>query len=80
MGSSHCGSVETSPTSIHEDTGSIPAAIQWLKDLALLRRRLAAAALIRPLSCEPVNFICHTCGPKKQKKKKEKEEEAYELV
>ena len=33
--SSHCGSMETNPTSIHEDVGVIPGLAQWVKDLAL---------------------------------------------
>ena len=34
--SSHCGSVETNPTSNHEVVGLIPSLAQWVKDLALL--------------------------------------------
>ena len=35
LGSSHCGSVETNPASIHEDAGSIPSFAQCVKGLAL---------------------------------------------
>ena len=33
--SSHHGSVITNPTSIQEDTGSIPGLAQWVKDVVL---------------------------------------------
>ena len=36
LGSSHCGSVETNLTDIHEDAGSLPSLAQRIEDLALL--------------------------------------------
>ena len=34
-GNSHCGSVVMNPTGIHEDTGSIPGLVWWVRDPAL---------------------------------------------
>ena len=33
---SHCGAVETNPTSIHDDVGSVPGLTQWVRDVEFL--------------------------------------------
>ena len=85
-GSSRCGTAETNLTSIHEDAGCF---LTWGlriwhcgehgvgprhgSDLALLRRRLAAVALIGPLAWElPYAAGAALKSTKKKKKKKKK--------
>ena len=75
LGSSHHGSIVMNPTSIHEDVGSIPGLVEWVKDpalqnlaLLLLQHRPAATAQIWPLAWE----LPYATGEAQKKKKKKK--------
>ena len=86
--SSHCGSVETSLTGIHEDMGSIPGLTQWVGCLALRELWYRSQMWLRSHHCcgcgvagscssddstpSLVTYLCHRCGPKKAKQKKKK--------
>ena len=61
----------TNPTSIYEDTVSIPELVPWVKDLALLWPwcRMAATAQIGPLAWELPYVMGAALKDKKTKKK-----------
>ena len=60
------------PTSTHEDSGSIPGLVHWVKDLVFLWlwRRPAAIAPVWPLTWEPPYAVGAALNKRKRKRKK----------
>ena len=71
--------MEMNPTRNHEAVGSIPGLALWVKDPVLLRRRLAAVALIPPLAWEP-SYAAGAALKSLKKKKKERKRISHESL
>ena len=69
MRSFHRGAAETNPTRNHEVEDSIPGLAQWVKCFGELWWRLAAVALIPPLTWEPLYAMDSALKTKKIKNK-----------
>ena len=94
--SSHCGTAETNPTSIHEDVGLIPGLAQGSSvavscgvdgkcsldpTFLWLWHKLAAVAPIQPLAWElPYAAGAALKSEKKKKKKKKKEKKKEDFI
>ena len=77
--SSHCDSVVTRTTSIHEDASSIPGLVQWFKNLVLLQLWVQCGNWTPSLGAS-IRCRCSPKNKRNENKTKQKHQNLWDVL